>query len=453
VEAAGQDVGDGLGEDLGPVEIEELADARGHEADVASYVDPAHVQRIHRGDFEEESVAHLGDASGALLLEELASMLRILEALMLSPAPLVPRGDDVAVEKADLDVARDKRERLPRARIPRRHGVRIRPEPHEGGRVDACRHDEVGLRQDGRQREQPLLLFGEDVGDGAVPEARMRARVGDVANEVDELAVAVLDARDPPCREEPIAKVANGPFDASFVGRSPRPAQARLDAQRPCDLEKARMIPDRIAVPLEHDGLRVVEEPLSRHAFEPPRGTDERAPQRLDRQVEDELGPHRARVREHDDEDPERARSAGDGQLADMGPVHLRLLADETLRPQVDLPAWDRPHVGDVTPEDRDPALEAAHPDHVEEARRAKTRVHGECLVDEVDVGIDEARPRRDEDGRRGGGVEDAVNDIGVHAERGADRPAFPLLGVVKTADVVLLLEIDGHEPTPSRQS
>jgi hypothetical protein len=105
VEAAGQDVGDGLGEDLGPVEIEELADARGHEADVASYVDPAHVQRIHRGDFEEESVAHLGDASGALLLEELASMLRILDAVMLYPASRIPRNDVVAVKEADLHVA------------------------------------------------------------------------------------------------------------------------------------------------------------------------------------------------------------------------------------------------------------------------------------------------------------------------------------------------------------
>ena len=87
-----------------------------------------------------------------------------------------------------------------------------------------------------------------------------------------------------------------------------------------------------VAVAREHDGLGVVEEPLPRHALEEPGGAHERAAQRLDGQVEDQLGPHRARVGEHHDEDPERTHAAGDGERADVSPVDLRLLADERAR-------------------------------------------------------------------------------------------------------------------------
>jgi hypothetical protein len=57
-------------------------------------------------------------------------------------------------------------------------------------------------------------------------------------------------------------------------------------------------------VPLEHDGLGVVEEPLPKQTSEVRRGAHERAAQRIHVEAEHEFGEARARVREdHDDHD------------------------------------------------------------------------------------------------------------------------------------------------------
>ena len=213
------------------------------------------------------------------------------------------------------------------------------------------------------------------------------------------------------------------------------------------------MVAHGVAVALGHDDLRAVEEPLPRDAVEEPRGTHERAAERFDRQIEDKLGPHRARVREHHDEDPERARAAGDGERAHVGPVDLRLLADEPLGPEVHLTARDGPHLGHVTAQDRDPSLVPTRADHVEEAGRTKARMALQRLVDEGLIRADEARPRRKDERAVLSGIEYAGDDIGVHAELGDDRSRLPLLDVVKPPDLVLLGEIDRHDVTPSRQS
>ncbi len=93
VKPAREHVSDGLREDLRAVEVEELARARGHEPDVAPKVDPPSVEGIDPEELREQPVAHLGDASRALVLEQLAPMLGILHALVLAPATLVPRDE------------------------------------------------------------------------------------------------------------------------------------------------------------------------------------------------------------------------------------------------------------------------------------------------------------------------------------------------------------------------
>jgi hypothetical protein len=51
----------------------------------------------------------------------------------------------------------------------------------------------------------------------------------------------------------------------------------------------------------------------------------------VDGEVDDELAPHRPRVAQDEDEDPQRALAAGHGDVADVGPVDLRLLARQRL--------------------------------------------------------------------------------------------------------------------------
>ena len=110
VEAAGEHVGHGLRQDSCAVEVEELPDARSHEADVSADVDPSCVERIDSGDLCKEAIAALGRTGRALLLEELATVLGVLDSLVLAPAPRMPGDDVVDVEQTHLIIARDKGE-------------------------------------------------------------------------------------------------------------------------------------------------------------------------------------------------------------------------------------------------------------------------------------------------------------------------------------------------------
>lgn len=76
------------------------------------------------------------------------------------------------------------------------------------------------------------------------------------------------------------------------------------------------------------------------------------------------FGPHRARVGEHHDEDPERTCTAGHGERAHVSPVDLRLLPDETLDAEVHFAARDWPHLGHVTAQNRDATVITTYPDH-----------------------------------------------------------------------------------------
>ena len=104
-----------------------------------------------------------------------------------------------------------------------------------------------------------------------------------------------------------------------------------------------------LALALKDNCLGVVEEPLARRPAEERRGAKERAAQRLDAHVEHELGPHRARVREHDDEGPKGTRRAEDDHRTDVGPVDLGHLTGERLDAEERLALGRRARAAHVT--------------------------------------------------------------------------------------------------------
>ena len=57
-----------------------------------------------------------------------------------------------------------------------------------------------------RQREEPGLLLGPEVGDGPVPLLRMAPRVGDVIPPPPKLGVEVIEVAKRPGREERVAR-------------------------------------------------------------------------------------------------------------------------------------------------------------------------------------------------------------------------------------------------------
>jgi len=183
------------------------------------------------------------------------------------------------------------------------------------------------------------------------------------------------------------------------------------------------MKPDGGADALEDDDLGIVEQPLPGRAAE--RG-DERAAQRVDGQIDDELAPHRARVGEHHDEHPEPALPAGDRDLADVRPVHLRLLAGQRLGDEVRLALGPRPHERDVLAQRAHGAAIAALANHVVEPCREELGVAVEGVIDERPVRIDDPWPHLR--GRaRLTETEHATNDVGMDLELGRDGADGPV--------------------------
>jgi hypothetical protein len=90
---------------------------------------------------------------------------------------------------------------------------------------------------------------------------------------------------------------------------------------------------DGISLALQDDDLGIIAQPLARHAAEIGRGAHERAPQRIRRQVQHQLGPALAGVGQDDHEEVKRPAPSRDLEMADLGPVKLGLFPDERCGP------------------------------------------------------------------------------------------------------------------------
>jgi hypothetical protein len=105
VQSTREHVAYGFRKDVGAVEVEELAGAGSHEADMAPDVDPSGIEGRHPGDVCEQSVARFGHTRRAFLLEQRAPMRVVFDALVFSPTSVVSCEDVAAVEQSYFAVA------------------------------------------------------------------------------------------------------------------------------------------------------------------------------------------------------------------------------------------------------------------------------------------------------------------------------------------------------------
>ncbi len=262
--------------------------------------------------------------------------------------------------------------------------------------------------------------------------------MSDGREELGELRVAVLHGVKRSRGEESFLEKADRPLDlALFLGLS---RQHGVEA-------------NRVSGPLEHDRLGIVEKPLSCASTEERDRAHQRPAERVDPQVDDELGPHGARIREHHHERPERAVSAGHRQRTDVRPVDLRLLSRERLGAQEHLVSRRRTRLAHIAAQRANTALVAALDEHVLDARRYQPRVARERLVDEGDVRIEHPRvgPRAARLGPEA--AEHPHHHVEVHPELRGDRAAFPVLREVQTPDLRGYRLTDGHRVTSQSES
>jgi len=100
--------------------------------------------------------------------------------------------------------------------------------------------------------------------DRAVRPARMRPTVRDLRDELEELSVALGHTVVRSSRKKSFSQESNRPLDPAFLLRFSNPAKPRLYVHHTGDVENPRMKANGVAVTLDNDGLRIVEEPLTR---------------------------------------------------------------------------------------------------------------------------------------------------------------------------------------------
>ena len=123
------------------------------------------------------------------------------------------------IEDADAGVAGEQRQGLSDVGVG--DGVEIAVEADIGGLSGADGADEFGLEGMGGEREQPGLLFGPGVGDGAVRHLGVAPLVGDPVAPAPELVVEVVEVSEGPGGEEGVLEVLDLSLDFPFS--LPRP--------------------------------------------------------------------------------------------------------------------------------------------------------------------------------------------------------------------------------------
>ena len=320
------------------------------------------------------------------------------------------------------------------------------PAEHIGCLADVDLDPLVGGEGVAGQRQELVLLLGEDVAHGAAPVLRAAAIGGLARNPCEGLGVEVVEIDIRAGGEEGVAHVANGALDAPLLIAARGRDGAGLIAVVRRELDQRRVESDGVAGALQHGALEVVVEQHPRHAAEEGEGLDVAAEKRRHRRAREEAQEDLPREAQHHHEGDERPRRRAHGELAEVRPIDLGLLAGQRAQPQERLRRRPRPMARDDGAEVVGAARVAARLDHHVQAAGAEARVLGERLDDEGNEGIGD-RSARLHRGDRAGLREHAPHGAVVMAELGADGANGPLLGVEEAEDLRLAIGPDHGAP------
>ncbi len=381
-----------------------------------------------------------------LLVDEGLYVPRVLDLLAAIEGPAVPRDLGALVEDAHRVERSEHDDRLADELV--RDRVVVLVEAHIGRLPDRDLAPLVHHRQVRRGRAEERTLPLERLADRDRRVFRPGPHHRVLPAPLVRLRVQVVHVAPVAGHEEPGPRVADRTLDPRLLVRPRRRHGARFVAPRGRVLEEHGVEPDRLAEPLDHDGLRVVVQHDLGAAAPRREGRLVAAEEVLDALAEEEPHEDRARIREHDHEREELTDGPPDLDVAEVGPVGLCLLAGEGLEAEEGLDGPFRPEVHDDVTEVLRRAHVAALAAHGEEAARRELRVAPPRLLYEPEEGVDAARPRGRVQERDARLLRHALDDGVVHLELARDRPRRPQLGD-QTQDLGFDLARD-HETPPA---
>ena len=221
---------------------------------------------------------------------------------------------------------------------------------------------------------------------------------------------------------------------------------ARLEAVVGGELEQRGMEPDGVAAAFEHDAFHVVVEQDPRRAPECGERLDVAADEVGERSAEGEAYEGVSGVAQHQHERHQGTLGASDGELAEVRPVDLGLLAWKGAKPQIRFTGPARAQLRDAVAEVVGAAGVAPHLDHVEQPRGGERGEALQRLGDESHVGVELRGPTRAPALALDPGLAQHPLDGGVvDAELRGDGAHPPVLDEVVAQNLRPELVVDGH--------
>ena len=205
------------------------------------------------------------------------------------------------------------------------------------------------------------------VGDGALWVFGTGALGGAGVAPLVGLDIEVVEVAEAPRLEKTSANKADEPFHPTLLISSGRCDRAWLEAVVGGEFEQCGMEPNGIATAFEHDTFHIIVEQDLRRAPQHGERLDVAADEVGERGAEVEAHEGVSGVAQHQDERHQGAFGASDGELSEVRPVDLSLLARKGAKAQIRFTGPARAQLRDAVTEVVGTAGVAARLDHVEQ--------------------------------------------------------------------------------------
>ena len=357
--------GDGAFEGDGAVGVEQLDESAGEDAEVVVALGGGGEQGLGRWGGVVETVGGAVLAGGALVALERFDVCGVFDLLGAVERAWMGGEDCAGVEDAHgLEGCRDGEGATD---VVVGDGIIVPIEPYVGA-LGGCDRDAF-LAREGvvGELDEVGALLGEDLGDGALWVFGTGAVNGAGVAPLIGLDIEVVEVAEAPRLEKTSANKADEPFHPTLLISSGRCDRAWLEAVVSGEFEQRGMEPNGIATAFEHDAFHIIVEQDFRRAPQHGERLDVAADEVGERGAEVEAHEGVSGVAQHQDERHQGAFGASDGELSEVRPVDLSLLARKGAKAQIRFtaPAWAQ--LRDAMTEVVGSAGVAARLDHVEQ--------------------------------------------------------------------------------------
>jgi hypothetical protein len=171
---------------------------------------------------------------------------------------------------------------------------------------------------------------------------------------------------------------------------------------------------------------------------------------RWDARVQTEAQEDAPRVAQHHDESHQRTLGATNEQVAEVTPVHLRLLARECAQAQIRLCSWARAVRGHDVAEVVGAARVAPAAHHGVQPAGGECGELRQGIEHEGQVGLDLAGAQRGWGAHNAGLLEHPFDGVAVQVQLAGDGAHAPALSLVQAQDLRAQLRGYGHGWAPS---